>query len=282
LSAPAAAETFDSRGVRLGYDRRGSGEALLFLHAFPLSRRMWREQMPALAGSALCLAIDLPGFGASELPPERGSAPACCRMEEMAAHAVALLDHLRIERAVVCGLSMGGYVALALCAAYPGRLSGLVLAGTRAGADGPEGRAGRLEMASRVEAEGTRGLAAAMVPKLLGVTTRRTRPDLVTRVERWIGEAPPTAVAAAQRGMAERRDRGPGLAAIRVPVLVVVGDEDTISPPAEAAALQQAIPGAELRVLAAAGHLSNLEQPAAFNRAVAGLLRRRRAHRAGC
>jgi pimeloyl-ACP methyl ester carboxylesterase len=239
------------------------------LHAFPLSRRMWREQLGALGGSALCLALDFPGFGASQ--PARQPV---CRMDEMAVHAVALLDHLGIERAVVCGLSMGGYVALALAAGFPQRLSGLVLADTRAGADEPEGRQARLEMARRVEAEGTGWLADALLPGLLGPATRRTRPDLVARLAGWIGEASPAAVAAAQRGMAERPDRRPGLAQIAVPALVVAGEEDALIAPAEAEAMSRAIPGAELRLLAAAGHLASLEQPAAFNRALVAFLRR--------
>jgi 3-oxoadipate enol-lactonase len=270
---------------------------------------MWREQLGALGGSALCLALDFPGFGASQ--PARQPV---CRMDEMAVHAVALLDHLGIERAVVCGLSMGGYVALALAAGFPQRLSGLVLADTRAGADEPEGRQARLEMARRVEAEGAGWLATgaaaegspavgsaaegslglgsadkgspavgspafgwladALLPRLLGPATRRTRPDLVARLARWIGEAAPGAVAAAQRGMAERPDRRPGLAQIAVPALVMAGEEDTLIPLAEAEAMSRAIPGAELQLLAAAGHLASFEQPAAFNRALAAFLRR--------
>jgi 3-oxoadipate enol-lactonase len=230
---------------------------------------MWREQLGALGGSALCLALDFPGFGASQ--PARQPV---CHMDEMAVHAVDLLDHLGIERAVVCGLSMGGYVALALAAGFPQRLSGLVLADTRAGADEPEGRQARLEMARRVEAEGTGWLADALLPRLLGAATRRTRPDLVTRLARWIGEASPAAVAAAQRGMAERPDCRPGLAQIAVRALVMAGEEDALIPPAEAEAMSRAIPGAELQLLAAAGHLASLEQPAAFNRALAAFLRR--------
>lgn len=258
--------TYRSRGLRLSYQDVGVGEPLLLLHAFPLSGQMWGPQMEALAGRWRLLVPDLSGFGGSE------ATPGTCRMADMAADAAALLDHLAIHRAVVGGLSMGGYAALAFAEAYPNRLRGLVLAHTRAGADSPEARDRRLATARDVLEKGSGILVETAGPKLVGATTRSTRPDLVARIGGWIREAPPQGVAAAQRGMAERPDRTSVLAGIAVPTLVVLGEEDELVPPEESRRMAEAIPGAETAVLAQCGHLGNLERPAEFNGALGGFL----------
>lgn len=257
--------TYQSRGLRLSYRESGQGEPLLLLHAFPLSGRMWDPQVAALSGWRV-LVPDLSGFGASEPTPE------ICRMTDMAADAAALLDHLGIGRAIVGGLSMGGYAALAFAEAFPDRLQGLVLANTRAGADSPEAREKRLATARDVLEKGSGILVDTTVPKLLGAATRERRPELVDQVGRWIAEALPAGVAAAQRGMAERPDRSGLLPRIAVPTLVVVGDEDELIPPEESRKTAEAIHGAELAVLQGAGHLSSLEDPQGFNRSLAGFL----------
>lgn len=260
--------TYRSRGLRLSYQDVGEGEPLLLLHAFPLSGRMWGPQMEALAGRWRLLVPDFSGFGASEPTPE------ICRMADMAADAVALLDHHAINRVVLCGLSMGGYAALAFAEIHPDRLRGLVLAHTRAGADSPEARDRRLATARDVLEKGSGILVDTAAPKLLGATTRSSRPDLLDRVGAWVSEAPPQGVAAAQRGMAERPDRTSGLAGIAVPTLVVLGEEDELVPPEESRRMAEAIPGAETAVLAECGHLGNLERPADFNGALGGFLAR--------
>lgn len=261
--------TYPSRGRRLAYTEAGAGEPLLFLHAFPLSREMWEPQLAALAGSYRCLAPDFPGFGGSEPPAGEDSG-----MDELAADAVALLDHLGIGRAVVCGLSMGGYAALALCEAHPERVRALVLADTRSGADAPEAREKRLATAQEVEEKGAGVLVEPMVPRLLGAGTLERDPELRRWVERRIAAASPAGVAAAQRGMAARPDRGAVLAGLRAPVLILVGEEDVLTPPEESRRMQREAPGSELVVLPGAGHLANLEQPEAFNRAFGGFLAR--------
>ena len=260
------AKSYESRGLRLSYHEAGQGEPLLLLHAFPLAGRMWGPQMEALSGRWRLLAPDLSGFGASEPTPE------ICRMTDMAADAAALLDHLAIRRAVVGGLSMGGYAALAFAETHPERLRALVLAHTRAGADSPEARDRRLATARDVLEKGSGILVDSAAPKLVGATTRSSRPDLLARVAGWAGEAPPQGVAAAQRGMAERPDRTPILARIAVPTLVVLGEEDELIPPDESRRMAEAIPGAETVELAECGHLGNLERPAEFNRALADFL----------
>lgn len=261
---------YTNRGLRLAYEEAGDGPAVLFLHAFPLSRQFWRRQIDRFAGYGFrCVAPDLSGFGESQAVPEGQP----CRMEDFAADAVALLDHLGLDRAVVCGCSMGGYAALALAEARPERLRALVLEDSRSGADAADGRERRLDMARRVVTEGTGFVAEAMIPKLLGKTSHERRPGLREWLERQIAAAPPAGVAAAQRGMAERPDRGPSLAGIAVPALIVVGEEDEITPPEESRRMAGEIPGARLVVIPEAGHLASLERPEVFNGALRDFLR---------
>jgi len=269
-------------------DDIGEGVPLLLLHAFPLSRRMWQPQLAGLADSCRLLAPDLPGFGSSPPWPaaadadrggggnDGGAAAAACRMEDMAAAAVARLDEAGVGAAVVCGLSMGGYVALALYETFRERVRGLVLADTRAAADDEAGRGRRLESARAVESGGPQALAAlasSLVPRLIAPRTRTERTEIVALLHREIAAASPAGVAAAQRGMAERPDRTHLLPRIAVPTLVVVGEDDEITPAAESIVLRDGIPGARLVTVAGAGHLSSLEQPAAFNGALREFLR---------
>lgn len=264
--------TWTSRGLRLAFREAGAGLPVLLLHAFPLSGEMWAPQLAALSGSFRLIVPDLSGLGASQGVPPDGA----CRMSDLAADAVALLEHLEVGRAVVAGLSMGGYAALALAEGAPERLRGLVLADTRATADTEEARQSRLDVARRVLAEGTDFLAGTLTPRLLGRTTRERRPDVVARVERMIREAPPAGVAAAQRGMAARPDRTRVLPRLDVPVLILVGEEDELTPPEEARAMEREVRGGELVTLPEAGHLASLENPEAFNDALSGFLRRLR------
>lgn len=266
--------TYTSRGLRLAYREAGAGPPVLLLHAFPLSGEMWAPQIEALAGAFRLIVPDLSGFGASQGDPP--GPDSICRMSDLAADAVALLDHLDAGRAVVGGLSMGGYAALALAEGAPERLRGLVLADTRAGADTEEARQGRLETARRVLAEGTGFLAATLPAKLLGRTTRERRPEVVAQVERMIREASPAGVAAAQRGMAWRPDRSRVLPRLDVPVLILVGAEDEVTPPEESQAMEREVRGGELVTIPEAGHLASLEQPEPFNQALEGFLRRLR------
>jgi 3-oxoadipate enol-lactonase len=268
---PPPAAPAESVQCRPAMDDIGEGVPLLLLHAFPLSRRMWRPQLTGLADSCRLLAPDLPGFGSSPQWPA-----AACRMEDMAAAAVSRLDEAGVAAAVVCGLSMGGYVALALYEIFRERVRGLVLADTRAAADDEAGRGRRFASARAVESGGPPALAAlasSLVPRLIAPRTRTARTELVAWLHREIAAAPPVAVAAAQRGMAERPDRTHLLPHIAVPTLVVVGEEDEITPPAESVALRDRIPGARLVTVAGAGHLSSLEQPEAWNAALREFLR---------
>jgi 3-oxoadipate enol-lactonase len=253
-------------GHEIAYASEGEGPAVLFLHAFPLGLFMWEAQVAALRARHQAVRFDARGFGGS--PPGDG----LLTMERIANDAAGLLDHLGIERAVVCGCSMGGYVAFAMVRRHADRLRGLVLQDTRAGADTPEARQGRAALAEKVRREGAVAAADAFLPKLLGETTRRERPAVVERVRAAILGASPQGIADALAGLAARADSSPTLREIRVPTLVVCGAEDTITPPAESEALERGIAGSRLDILEGAGHLSNLETPDAYNVALTRFL----------
>jgi 3-oxoadipate enol-lactonase len=246
-------------GGDVAYETRGSGPALLLLHAFPLGLGMWDPQARAFASSHQVIRFDARGFGGS--PPGDG----LLTMERIADDAAALLDHLGVPAAVVCGLSMGGYAALALVRRHPDRLKALVLADTRAGADSDAARAARAAQAEKVRKEGSAAIADAVLQKLVGETTHKQRPELVARLKETIAANPPRGIADALAGLAARADSTPTLREIRVPTLVVCGSEDVLTPVSESEALVRGIAGAQLEVIPAAGHLSSIENPEQFN-----------------
>ncbi|MEY9848400.1 alpha/beta fold hydrolase [Streptacidiphilus sp. MAP5-3] len=252
----------------------GSGTPLVLLHAFPLSSRMWQAQLDELPGTdgsdARVLAVDLRGFGGTELGADAPS------LDLLADDIALLLDRAGIEEAVVGGVSMGGYVAMAFARRHGDRLSGLLLADTKGTADTDQARAHRERVASAVLARrSVRLLVDEQLPSpLLGATTAARAPELVAHVASLIESASPEAVAWAQRAMACRPDSLADLRKVDVPSLVVVGAEDTLTPPSDAEALAEALPQSELTILPGAGHLSPLEVPEAFNTAVRTLLAR--------
>lgn len=250
------------------HDEAGTGTPLLLIHGFPHDRTLWAPQLTGMADAARVIAPDLRGFGAWADLPDRP----VLTMEDHARDLRDLLDALRIERAVIAGLSMGGYVALAFLDAFPERTRGLVLCSTRAGADTEEGRKGRQATADRVLREGTAGLAEELAPQMLSAATRTARPELIADVRTMIARQRPAAVAAAALGMARRMDRRPMLPGIRVPTLVLTGDADEMIPDTESRAMAAAIPGSRLVVVPDAGHLVGLEAPQAFDRAVRSFL----------
>lgn len=223
---------------------------------------MWWPQVDGLNDIARVVAPDLRGFGAAEEPEETMS------METFASDLKAMLDGLNVESAVLCGLSMGGYIALAFLAAYPDSVRGLVLANTRAGADSDEARRARLSNAERAYEDGVEVVADSMMPKMLSDASRVERPELVNLVRALMARQSRGGVAAALRGMAARPDRTGWLSSITVPTLVIGGDADTLIPISESEAMAKAIPGAKLAIIPGAAHLSNLEAPGAFNDAV--------------
>jgi pimeloyl-ACP methyl ester carboxylesterase len=245
----------------------GAGTPLVLLHAFPLDGRMWAPQVEALAGTYQVIVPDLRGFGAA-----RDQAVEEAGMALLADDVVRLLDDRGLDRVVLGGLSLGGYVALALMARHPDRVSGLVLLDTKATADGDQAREDRLKMADRVLAEGNDFVPEVMLPKLLGETTREHRPEVVEKVAALIREQAPEAIAGAQRGMAARPATTDVLATISVPTLVVTGEEDAVTGPEIGRELAAAIPGARFLLVEEAGHLVNLEQPEIVNEALLDFL----------
>jgi 3-oxoadipate enol-lactonase len=257
------------RDIAVAYDDAGSGPPVVLLHGFPFNRSMWRGQARALVETHRVITPDLRGQGDTSLGETEGAAT----MEEMAADVAALLDELGVEHAVVGGLSMGGYVALAFCRAFTERVRALVLADTRAGADTDEVRRTREENARRALAEGMAPIADAMLPKLLSAETLEHRPEVVGRVREMMLATKPEGAAAALRGMALRRDQTDLLREIEAPTLIVVGGEDAVTPPAEAEAMRGAIKDSRLVRIEGAGHLSNVERPEEFDLALADFLR---------
>jgi pimeloyl-ACP methyl ester carboxylesterase len=256
------------REIELTYDDVGAGVPVVLLHGFPFNRTMWREQIESLKDSHRVVAPDLRGLGETTVTTD---APAT--MEEMARDVAALLDELRITRCILGGLSMGGYVALAFYRLFPRRVRALLLADTRPQADTEEGRRTRAETAERALKEGMSAIADAMLPKLLTHTTHMKHPERVERVREMILATSPKGAAAALRGMAERRDQTRLLADIIQPTLIIVGSEDQITPPADSETMRREIRGSRLELIEGAGHVSNIEQPEEFNRALTKFLR---------
>ena len=224
----------------------------VLIHAFPLDLRMWDDVRTVLGEQVI--TPNLPGFGGA--PPAGGP-----DLDAAAGSVLALLDRLGIERVIVGGCSMGGYVAMALLRQAPDRVGGLVLINTKASADTEEARDKRLANAARAEAEGIDRLADDMLTTLLGPTTLEKRPEVEACLRELIGDQSPAAVAWAQRAMAARPDSFDALRAADVPALVLRGAEDALIPAAEAAAMVEALPRATFVELPGAGHLAPLEVP---------------------
>ena len=245
-------------GVEIGYDDIGTGVPVVFVHGFPHNRTLWAPQVSALVDRARCIAPDLRGFGES-------SKHGPFSMDQYADDIAMLLRGLGIERAVVAGLSMGGYVAFSLWRRHRALVRGLVLADTRAGADSEETREKRRALMDVARTRGAGAVADGQITGMLGKTTREKRPGLIDEVHRMMESASVEGIVGALEAMMARADSTETLATIDVPTLVVVGSEDVLTPPSEAEILHDAIRGSRLEVIANAGHVSNLERPAAFN-----------------
>ena len=251
----------------LNFTERGSGPPLVLLHAFPLSRRMWDGELEIWSKTHRVIAPDWRGFGESP-PAARG-----LTMESCADDLHQLLQQLGIkQKAILLGLSMGGYVAFEFVRKYPDSLQALVLAATQPIADSEASQKARYEMAEFVQKEGTAALAERLIPRLLGKTTVQTNPDVVDRVRRLIESNSPAGIAAACYGLASRRDSSSLLSQIQVPTLIVAGEEDAIIARTQADTMSQRIASSHLAVIHHSGHVVNLEQPGSFHEAVAGFL----------
>lgn len=255
--------------ISLAYDDHGIGLPVIFLHAFPLNRQMWAGEIQALLQDRRyrLVALDWRGFGESEITSSPVK-PVISTMVMFADDVAGLMDALGIQQAVLCGLSMGSYAAFAFARKYPERVRGLILADTRPGDDTPEARANRENMAQLAESQGTGAVADLQLPRLISDYTRQHHPEVEARVRQLIDTATPQGIAAASRGMAVRADSSDLLAQLSCPTLVIVGEEDALTPPSPTRLYAAQIPGAQLVVIPHAGHLSNLEQPQAFIQAI--------------
>jgi pimeloyl-ACP methyl ester carboxylesterase len=237
----------------------------VFIHGFPFDRTMWRHQLAGLSRWKR-VALDLRGAGASSAPADGYS------VARYADDVVQVLDALGIDRAVVCGLSLGGYILFDLLRRHAGRIRAAVFCNTKATADSPEARRGRDEMAALAEREGVGAVAERLLPQLLAPATVAAQPDVVTHVRDMIGRTPLPGLVGALRALRDRPDSTPMLGSIEVPVLAVAGADDKIAPVDVMRAMAAAIPGAQFAVIPAAGHLAPLEQPLATSRVVADFL----------
>ena len=265
--AEMAFRKIELQDTRLYVDISGSGPPLLLIHGFPLNREMWHPQIETLSSIMKVIAPDLRGHGRS--PPTSGPYP----MDLLADDCAAVLNSLGIDKpAIVCGLSMGGYVAFALFRRYPSLIRGMILAATRAGADSPETKENREKAAASVEENGIQNVVDSMLPRLLAPQTYSEQPKLVEKVKTIMDQTSSQGMVAALKGMKTRTDATPILEEINIPVLILHGADDQLIPPSEAELMHSRIEGSQMEVIPNASHLPNLEQPGEFNQAVTRFL----------
>lgn len=263
MGAAITRRTIDTARGRMAWLEAGAGWPLVLLHAFPLTAEMWRPQLERVPDDWRFIAPEL----ASAVPPDGPRT-----IDDYASDVCALLDALLVDNAVIGGLSMGGYITFALFRRSPALFSGMILADTRPQADSAQARASRATMRDLVAREGIAPVADQMLPRLLSARTIDERPAIASGVRAMIESVTARAVDAALDAMMTRPDSTADLAGISCATLVIVGDEDAVTPVADADAMHRAIERSVLVTLSDAGHLSNLEQPEAFSRALADFL----------
>lgn len=242
-------------GVNLAVDVRGNGPAILFIHGYPFDHAIWEHAVASLDGW-MRIAPDLRGMGQSDAPDLGYS------MSTYAEDLLALLNTLGVDRAVLCGLSMGGYIAFEMLRLARDRVRGLILMDTRAEADSPEGRKARDAAAAQAREGGSEAIAAAMLPKLLSARSRTEKPQLPDRVHKMMAATPVAGILGAIGAMRDRPDSFPLLPTLTgLPALVMVGDDDELIPIDRAQAIVEALPSATLSIVAGAGHIPPMERP---------------------
>lgn len=253
-----------ARDLTLALDVQGDGYPILFIHGFPLDRTVWRQVMATLTGWRR-IAPDLRGMGLSDIPDAYSMAAYAEDLE-------ALLDTLKVQQAVVCGLSMGGYIAFEMLRLHPARVRALILCNTRAEPDSEEAKQRRDETIALVRREGTAALVGLMLPQLLAPASLTTMPHVVDHVRTMIAGNSPAGMVGALQAMRDRPDSRPLLSRINVPTLVIAGKDDQLIPSAASKKMAEAIPGAQLTLIPDAGHLAPLEQPVAVSRVISEFL----------
>ena len=254
-------------GSNLAYTDAGSGSPILLVHGFPLDSRVWNAVGTQLAGRFRVVSVDLPGFGQSPL----GSG---FTIESLGDTIAKFAKALKLEKFVLAGLSMGGYVALGFADRYPAMLAGLAMVDSKAAADTAEQKQGRERMIALVKSSGSKAIADDMLGKMTGEETIRTQPAVVRELRNIMEACPPKTIETALAAMRDRKDYVDLLPKLQVPLAVIVGEGDVITPPAVAEKVAAAAPGAMLRKIPAAGHMAPFEQPTAVAAALAAFAER--------
>lgn len=249
--------------IQMAYDDCGDGPAVLLIHGFPLNRRMWQAQLPALSGAGYrAIAPDLRGFGESDAPRAGYS------MDRFADDLIALLDALRIERAVACGMSMGGYILMNLLERHPARVRAACFCATKSSADDEAGRARRSAMAAEAERLGANPIIKIFAELLFASDTMLKSPELIARVTRWMRDTDPKGLAGGLLAMRDRKDYTFLLPGFRLPSLVIAGAEDRAASLDALRLLTEGLADQRSLVIDKAGHMVNMERPEAFNAAL--------------
>lgn len=247
--------------MKVAFEEYGKGKPVVLLHAFPLSKKMWKSQIDVLV-AANCRVIlpDFRGFGETELVSE------ITKMEDLATDIKDLLDDLEIEKAIIGGLSMGGYVTLNMYRLYPEKFAGMILADTSSLADTEEKREGRFKLIEETETKGIAVIVEGMVPKLTSDHTKNEHPEIIDQINHDASQTNPKGAIAALRGMAARHDHTEMLKDISVSTLLIFGAEDKVTNLDGAKILDENIPDSKLEIIEKIGHLANLEDPESFNK----------------
>ncbi len=248
-------------GQSLNYSVKGAEDGLpvVFIHGFPLNHRMWEPQLAALPPRYRAIAYDVRGHGDSALSDGQFT------IEFLVDDLLGLLDYLSVDRAVLCGLSMGGYIALRAIERHPERFCGLILCDTRSEADTNEGRIKRSGTIAAVKERGVQSFADDFLKLILAPVTLESKPVIVAKVKELIVTNKQLGICGTLLALAARTDTTTALAAMDLPTLILVGEHDALTPPTDAQTMQSCLPQAELHVIPNAGHMSNLENPTAFN-----------------
>jgi pimeloyl-ACP methyl ester carboxylesterase len=233
---------------------------LVFIHAFPMGPRMWRTQLDAIAARPV-VAPPLPGFDGRARQPEP-------TVDGYARDLLAVLDGARIDKATFCGLSLGGYVLFGILRQAPERVAGLILADTRTSLDTPERLAARARSIETVRQRGPAAIADEMIPNLISPMTQATQPGVAAELRQLIESQSVDAIADGLQAMITRPDSAAVLTTVRVPTLIIVGSEDTITPVTDAESMHRAISGSRLVTIPGVGHMANMEAPGEFNTAL--------------
>ena len=251
----------------LTYDDLGSGAIpVIFIHGFPFDKSMWQYQLDALRMVNRVIAYDIRGFGKSESGTEEAG------MNRYADDLIAFMDALKIEKAVLCGLSMGGYIVLNAISRYPQRFEAVILCDTQCIADSSDARESRMKTIAIIKEGGKATFADAFIKKMFFSATYEINPNLVQRIRETIMATSDTTIIAALQALAEREETCSILNSIKVPSLIICGNSDVVTPLEQSRLMHSRIAGASIQIIHNAGHLSNLDQPVEFTKQISGFL----------